>query len=137
MRFLIWTLSDPKELGATLLFVNPTIPARVQARSRADRRLQSMTLGAAALGIAATGVFGYAAALTYTGKTATVNAADQQSGLGNGQYAVPNDTSGNSSQSGGTTVNPNAVTPNSGIQQQPVNPPTTTRHRQHAVSGGS
>jgi len=115
--------------------VKSTIPARVQARSRADRRLQSMTLGAAALGLAATGVFGYAAALTYTG-TSTVNAAGQQTGLGNQQYAVPNDTSGNTGQSGnssgGVTVNPNA-----GAQQQPINPPTTTRHRQHAVTGGS
>jgi hypothetical protein len=95
-----------------------------------------MTLGAAALGIAATGVFGYAAALTYTGKTSTANAADGQSGVGDQQYAVPNGAGGGSSQSGGT-VNPNAVNPNAGTQQQPVTPPTTTRHRQHAVTGGS
>jgi len=90
-----------------------------------------MTLGAAALGIAATGVFGYAAALTYTGKTTTVNAADGQNGPG----ALPNDTSGSSNQAG-TSSGGGTVTPNT-TQQQPVTPPTTTRHRQHAVSGGS
>jgi hypothetical protein len=136
VSFLIWTLSDPKESSAKLADVNPTIPARVQARSRADRRLQSMTLGAAALGIAATGAFGYAAALTYTGKTTTVNAADGQTNLGDQQYAAP-DTTGGSSNRSGTTSGGSTVNPNAGTQQQPVNPPATTKHRQHAVSGGS
>ena len=90
-----------------------------------------MTLGAAALGIAATGAFGYAAALTYTGKTTTVNAADGQPGRG----ALPNDTSGSSNQSG--SASGGVVTPNSKTPQQPVTPPATTKHRQHAVSGGS
>jgi hypothetical protein len=129
----MWTLSEPKESGATLRLVNPTIPARVQARSRADRRLQSMTIGAAALGIAATGVFGYAAALTYTGKTTTVNAADQQ---GDQQYAVPNDNGGSTGQSG-TSSGGGTATPNRGTQQQPIIPPTSTRHRGHVSSGGS
>jgi len=97
-----------------------------------------MTLGAAALGIAATGVFGYAAAITYNGKTSTVNAADQQTGVGDQQYAVPNTTSGSSGQSGNTSGG-GTVTPNAGTQQQQqhINPPTTTKHRQHAVTGGS
>jgi hypothetical protein len=95
-----------------------------------------MTLGAAALGIAATGVFGYAAAITYNGKTSTVNAADQQTGQGDQPYAVPNDTSGSSGQSGNGSGG-GTVTPRAGTQQQPVNPPTITKHRQHASSGGS
>jgi hypothetical protein len=114
--------------------VNPTIPARVHARSQADRRLQSMTLGAAALGIAATGVFGYAAALTYTGKTSTANAADQPGGFGDQQQTLSNGAGGTSGQSGATGGG--TVTPFSG-NQQPVNPPTATKHRSHASSGGS
>ena len=121
---------DPKEIGPRLHLVNPTIPARVQARSRADSRLQSMTLGAAALGIVATGVFGYAAALTYTGQTSTANAADQQTGFGGGTYGNGATANGYGQGTGG------AVMPN-GFNQVPVNPPTTTRHRQHVVSGGS
>jgi hypothetical protein len=130
---------EPKETQPTLRLVNSTtIPARVQARSRHDSRLQSMTLGAAALGIAATGVFGYAAALTYSG-TSTANAADQNLGDQNGtQPFTVNGGSSAGSNGGGTTRNSGGttVTPNAG-NQQPVNPPTTTRHRQHAVSGGS
>jgi len=119
--------------------VNATVPARIQARSRADRRLQSMTLGAAALGIVATGAFGYAAAMTYTGKTSTVSAADQPASLGgqvadpNVQNAQPNNGSsgvsgGSGSQSQGGTVNPFFQT----IPQQPIAP-----QRHHAISGGS
>ncbi len=114
--------------------MNPTIPARVQARSHADRRLQSLTLGAVALGIAATGAFGYAAALTYTGKTTTANAANPQGGFGDRQY-VPNGDNGASG-----TVNQNSaggnVAPNVNNQQL-VAPPIITQHRQHAVTGGS
>jgi hypothetical protein len=130
---------EPKERDPKLRDVNPTIPARVQARSRADRRLQSMTLSAAALGIVATGAFGYAAALTYSG-TSTANAADPNGGFDTPAQVAPN-TGGSTggSTNGGTTRN-NAgtrVAPNTGNQQQPVTPPTTTRHRQHAVTGGS
>lgn len=138
MRFLIFVVSDPKETGARLVPVNPTVPARIDARSRADRRLQSMTLGAAALGIAATGVFGYAAALTYNGTTSTANAADQPAGLG-GQFADPNiqdtlpSTGGAGTGSQGGTVNPNTQTnPQNGITL-----PVPTRQRHHATTGGS
>jgi hypothetical protein len=133
VSFLICTVRDPKESGPTLTLVNPTVPARVHARSRADRRLQSMTLGAAALGIAATGAFGYAAALTYAGTTATANAADQQAGFGDQGQVQPGDGNGSAGQSGTSGGN---VVPFSG-NQQPVNPPTTTRHRSHTVTGGS
>ncbi len=143
MSFLICVVSDPKESGARLTLVNPTVPARINARSRADRRLQSMTLGAAALGIVATGAFGYAAALTYTGTTTTAKAADQPASLG-GQLADPNvqnsqpNTGGNSGSSGGAgsqggTVNPFFQV----IPQQGVNPPTITGGRHHATTGGS
>ena len=106
--------------------MNPTIPARVHARSRNDSRLQSMTLGAAAIGIAATGFFGYAAALTYAG---TTSAAAQQGGVP--QQQLPNVYSGDAGQSSqGGAVSPN-------YNQQQITPPTTTRHRSHAITGGS
>lgn len=120
--------------------MNPTIPARVHARSRADQRLQSMTLGAAVVGIAATGVFGYAAALTYAGTTTNANAANpaanqgtqprsyggDDGGFGSSQYG----TSGQSNQGGGL------VNPFFGGEQ--VNPPTSTGSRHsHSSSGGS
>lgn len=92
-----------------------------------------MTLGVAALGITATGVFGYAAALTYSG-TATANAADQPAGLGDQNATQPLRNSGAGGvapNTGGTTIAPNTQ------NQQPVTPPTTTRHRNHAVTGGS
>ena len=113
--------------------MNPTVPARVHARNRADHRLQSMTLGAAALGIVATGVFGYAAALTYSGTSSTVNAADQPAGLGDQPQATPRGNTGSSGQSG---TQGGATNPFFG-DSQPINPPTTTRHRSHASSGGS
>ena len=96
-----------------------------------------MTLGAAMLGISATGVFGYAAALTYSG-TSTANAADQQSRSGVQSGTPPYVNSNNGTTSGGASSNSGGTTivPGTGYQQ-PVTPPVTTRHSQHAVSGGS
>jgi len=128
VSFLICVVMDPKESGPRLQFVNPTtVPARVHARSRYDSRLQSMTLGAAAIGIAATGFFGYAAALTYAG-TAT-SAAVQQGGVLQQQLPTRNaDDAGQGSEGGG--VNPYSY-------QQQIIPPTISRHSSHASSGGS
>jgi hypothetical protein len=127
---------EPKETPPRLAQVKQNVPARVQARARADERLHSMTVGAIALGVAATGVFAYAAAINYSGTTTTVNAADPQSGGSQPQTFGGSDdgTAGQSGQSGtqGGEVNPYSVN-----QQQPISPPTTTRHRSHAVSGGS
>lgn len=118
--------------------MNSTVPARVQARSRADSRLQSMTLGAAALGIAATGVFGYAAALTYTGKTTTVNADQQVNSFGGS--GSQNSGGGSTGASGQSQPQPQTQTQNQdGFNPffGNVNPPTSTRHHPQAVSGGS
>ena len=57
--------------------MNPTTRARVQARARANYRLGALTIGAAVLGVAGTGVFSYAAAMTFTRKTTTAT-TDQQ-----------------------------------------------------------
>jgi hypothetical protein len=131
VSFLIWVVRDPKESESRLQGVNPTIPARVQARSRHDDRLQSMTIGAAALGIAATGFFGYAAALTYAG-TSTANAATGQGVLTPQQVQDSYTYNGNVGQgTQGGLVNPNYD------NQQLVAPPTTSRHRSHAITGGS
>ncbi len=116
--------------------MNPTIPARIHARSRNDDRLQSMTLGAVALGIAGTGFFGYAAALTYTGTTANSGAATTQGGLTPQQlqnsYSYNGDgLAGDDGQSGqGGAVNPY-------YNQQIVIPPVSTSRHSHASSGGS
>jgi hypothetical protein len=126
---------EPKETPPRLTQVKQNVPARVQARARADERLHSMTVGAVAIGVAATGVFAYAAALNYSGTTTTVNAADPQSGGTQPQTFGGDD--GTSGTQGGE-VNPYSVNqqPNS-VNQQPISPPTITRHRSHAVSGGS
>jgi hypothetical protein len=130
---------EPKETPPRLAQVKQNVPARVQARARADQRLHSMTVGAVAIGFAATGVFAYAAAITYTGTTTTANAADPQSAGGQPQTFSGSDdgTSGQSGTQGGG-VNPYSVNqqPNS-VNQQPISPPTITHHRSHAVSGGS
>ncbi len=133
MRFHIWAVIVPKEFGPRLALVNPTVPARVQTRNRADRRLQSLTLGAAVLGIAATGAFGYAAALTYSGKTNSVSAAGVQTFSGD-QPLEQQPVNGVTGQSGQDDQG-NLVNPFFGGQQ--VTPPTTTRHRQSHVSSGS
>ena len=46
-----------------------------EARSRAARRLRKLTIGTAALGVAATGGFGWLAAVTYSGSTTAATAA--------------------------------------------------------------
>ncbi len=116
--------------------MNPTIPARVQARSRNDSRLQSMTLGAVALGIAGTGFFGYAAALTYAGTTTNSAAVNTQSGLTpqqlqNSYSYNGGGYSGDDGQgTGGGTVTPY-------YNQQIIVPPVSTGRQSHVSSGGS
>ncbi len=115
--------------------MNPTIPARVHARSRNDSRLQSMTLGAVALGIAGTGFFGYAAALTYAGTTTNNAATTIQGGYTPQQlqnsYSYNGGDDGQGTQGG--LVNPYYS------QQQPlvVAPPASTSRQSHVISGGS
>ncbi len=113
--------------------MNPTIPARVQARSRNDGRLQSMTLGAVALGIAGTGFFGYAAALTYAGTTTNSAPATIQGGYTPQQLQNSYSYNGGGDSQGtqGGLVNPYYN------QQQLVAPPATTGRHSHAISGGS
>jgi hypothetical protein len=96
-----------------------------------------MTLGAAALGIAATGLFGYAAALTYTGTTSTVNAADQQVTGFSGGGAIGDAGSRSSSRSGSssqtqTQAQGGIVNPFNGVL-----PPQSGTGRHHAATGGS
>ncbi len=113
--------------------MNSTIPARVRARSRNDDRLQSMTLGAAAIGIVATGFFGYAAALTYAGTTTSNAGATTQGGLTPQQlsnsYSYNGSDGGQGTQGGATNPYYN--------QQQIIIPPVSTGRHAHASSGGS
>lgn len=48
---------------------------RAEARSRASRRLRTMTIGTAVLGVAATGALGWLAAATYDGSTSSSTSA--------------------------------------------------------------
>ena len=108
--------------------MNQTTRARVQARSSANSRLQAMTIGAAILGIAGTGIFSYAAAMTYTGKTATV-AADDQGGAvdpNNGQAFAPDATTDPRANAQAPSVN----------NQAPAPTPQVRRSRHARVSTG-
>lgn len=51
--------------------MNTTDNGRIEARSRANRRLRTMTIGTTMLGVAATGSIGWVAAATYDGATAS------------------------------------------------------------------
>jgi hypothetical protein len=51
--------------------MNTTDNPRVEARSRALRRLRRITIGTTILGVASTGAFGLVAAATYDGSGAT------------------------------------------------------------------
>ena len=68
---------------------------RAEARSRASRRLRTMTIGSAILGVAATGGLGWAAALTYNG---ALTQADLTAGV-----VTPTATTGTSSASASTS----------------------------------
>lgn len=88
-----------------------------EARSRAARRLRKLTIGTAALGMAATGGFGWLAAVTYSGSTTAATAA----------FTVPSTAS--------TTVG--ATT--SGASGTTTTVPTVTaaQGNAHASTGGS
>jgi hypothetical protein len=114
--------------------MNPNTRARVQARTSANYRLQALTIGAAVLGVAGTGAFSYAAAMTYTGKPAAVTTGDQQGP--DDQGGSTNPTTNNGQTATGNTA-PNARTPNTGNQAPTVTPrPKKVRHVQ-ATTGGS
>ena len=115
--------------------MNPTIPARIHARSRNDDRLQSMTLGAVALGIAATGAFGYAAALTYTGTANAANVTPPPTHFGSDQGGDDQPLLQQPFTGAGSAGQGANVSPLFGGQQ--VTPPTTSVRRSHVTSGGS
>lgn len=107
--------------------MNSTTRARMEARSSANHRLYALTVGAAVLGVVGTGVFSYAAALTYTGKT-SVAAADQQTSSNPGAFVDPN-------ASGGETPF-GAQAPNTGGQVTPTAPRVRHSNRNAGVSTG-
>ena len=124
-------------------------PSRVRARSRADRRLQAMTIGTAMLGVVATGAFGYAAAVSYTGKATTALADDQQAagdpnaGVGDPNAGVPN---ANTNGVAPVDPNPGVANPNTGVTNptpgttapQAQAPTVRRSHKSgHVSSGGS
>ena len=101
--------------------MNTTDNGRTEARSRANRRLRSMTIGTTALGIAATGSLGWLAAATYDRarrgrpETTIVSAA-----AGAGRHA-------DHDRSAATTAPAATAAPTV----------STTTGNAHAVSGGS
>ena len=131
--------------------MNAQTGGRVRARSRADRRLRAMTIGTAMLGVAATGALGWAAAITFDGKTSTALAAGPDSGDGstgvdpNAGFPDPN-AGLPGPNSGGIAPNPGVNNPNTGVSNpnsvsgsQGTVP--TVRHSRrssgHASTGGS
>jgi len=121
--------------------MNNQTGGRIRARSRADSRLRAMTIGTAVLGIAATGALGWAAAITYDGKTTTALAADP--GTGDGSNAADPNSVFPDPNAGVTNPNPGVTNPNPGVTNpNPVsgsqgNVPTV-RHSRHAhASTGS
>jgi len=86
-----------------------------QARSRNLARLRRLTIGTAALGVAATSGFGYLAAMTYTGTTTAATAAYTTTGTA-------------------ATATPSSSTTSSATSAPTVTPTTSTAH---VSSGGS
>jgi hypothetical protein len=111
-----------------------TPEARAEARNRANRRLRRMTVGATALGIAATGALSLTAALSYDGKTSTGDAV---------ALALTGDTGSSSTSSGGTSSSGTAsatATPStsSGSSSTSTTPSVTSSSgSRHASTGGS
>jgi hypothetical protein len=125
--------------------MNANAGGRIRARSRADRRLRALTIGTAVLGAAATGAFGYAAAITYTGTTSAALANDQQAVDDPGAIGDPN--AGVTAPNGAVTTpnggvsnpNPGVTNPSNGSNGQ-VTTPTVRRTRNrsgHVSTGGS
>ncbi len=75
---------------------------RAAARSRANRRLQRMTIGTAMLGVVATGGLGWLAAVTYNGSTALGATAIVRTDDEGGSAATP----ASSSTATGTSSSP-------------------------------
>ncbi len=122
-----------QELPGTMTDMNQTTNARVRARNSANYRLQALTIGAAVLGVVGTGVFSYAAAMTYTGKPA----ADQQTSGDQGVVVDPNGGQTATGQSNNGQSNPAVQAPgttNQGTTQAP-----RVKHSKHASvsTGGS
>ena len=108
--------------------MNPTAPITPGDRTRAVRRLRTLTIRTALAGLAAVGGFGYLAALTFAGnKTATTAVVT----------ATPSTTPSATSNSG--TSNPtSAATPTPTPTLQAATPaPTTSRSQAHVTTGGS
>jgi len=86
-----------------------------QARSRNLARLRRLTIGTAALGVAATSGFGYLAAMNYTGTTTAATAAYTTTGTA-------------------ATATPSSSTTSSATSAPTITPTTSTAH---VSSGGS
>jgi hypothetical protein len=97
--------------------MNSNDNGRIEARSRANRRLRRMTIGTTMLGVAATGSIGWLAAATYDGAfaagTETANVA--------GVHSPATSTTG-------ATATPTAT---------PAPTVSTTTGNAHVSSGGS
>ncbi len=97
-----------------------TTDTRAAARSRATRRLRTITIGTAMLSVAATGALGWAAAATYNGSTAG-------SGLTAGVVTT-------TVSDGGTSTTAATAAPTAVATAPPV---TTAIGNAHASTGGS
>jgi hypothetical protein len=115
-----------KGCGPTIRGMHDIDTAR-EARSRNLARLRKLTIGTAALGVAATSGFGWLAAMTYTG---TVNAATTAY-----TSTVSSAAAGTTSSGSGSTANAatGATTSSSAVTA----PTVTVSGTAHVASGGS
>ena len=72
-------------------------PKRSDDRARAMRRLRAMTIGTALAGVAATGGFGWLAATTHPGSTATIASVESTTGTSTSAAATASPTTTGSS----------------------------------------
>ena len=101
--------------------MNTTDNGRVEARSRANRRLRRMTIGTTMLGVAATGSIGWLAAATYDGASGPARRRRSWSSASDDSAAATSTT----------------TTPSTTATATAAPTVSTTTGNAHASSGGS
>jgi hypothetical protein len=116
--------------GAATMERMNAIDAAREARSRNLARLRTMTIGTAAVSVAAAGGFGWLAAMTYHGTTITATTALAAE---NGASATPAAAASASASGAATATATPTATPSATAAPSVVSGSGTA----HAVSGGS
>lgn len=103
-----------------------------EARSRNLARLNNLTIGTAALAVAATAGFGWVAAMTYTGAATTATTATTASSA-----AVANVATGTSTGAATTSSTTTSTTTSSGTSTTTAPAVSAVSGTAHVSSGGS